>query len=234
MVLQSYKLFQFDELRIALSLRPERRVGSDDLWDQAEEALEEVLTSLNLEFEKMSGEGAFYGPKIDFFVPDAIGREWQLGTVQLDFSLPERFDLEYVAEDGVTRRPVMVHRAMLGTIERFLGVMIAHYAGSFHPWLSPTQVVVIPIADRHIEYADKVASSLRNVEIRVEVDDRSERMNLKIRQSQLQKIPYMLVVGDREAESNSAAVRMRDGQDLGSKTVDEVVALIHGKIVTKG
>ena len=128
----------------------------------------------------------------------------------------------------------MVHRAMLGTIERFLGVLIEHYAGSFPTWLSPTQVVVIPIADRHIEYADKVASSLRNVEIRVEVDDRSERMNLKIRQSQLQKIPYMLVVGDREAESNSASVRMRDGQDLGSKTVDEVVALIHGKIVTKG
>ncbi len=234
MVLQSYKLFQFHEIRIALSLRPERRVGSDDLWDQAEEALEEVLTSLNLEFEKMSGEGAFYGPKIDFFVPDAIGREWQLGTVQLDFSLPERFDLEYVAEDGVTRRPVMVHRAMLGTIERFLGVLIEHYAGSFPTWLSPTQVVVIPIADRHIEYADKVASSLRNVEIRVEVDDRSERMNLKIRQAQLQKIPYMLVVGDRETESNSASVRMRDGQDLGSKTVDEVVSLIHGKIVTKG
>ena len=128
----------------------------------------------------------------------------------------------------------MVHRAMLGSIERFLGVLIEHYAGSFPTWLSPTQVVVIPIADRHIEYADKVASSLRNVEIRVEVDDRSERMNLKIRQSQLQKIPYMLVVGDREAESNSASVRMRDGQDLGSKTVDEVVALIHGKIVTKG
>ena len=128
----------------------------------------------------------------------------------------------------------MVHRAMLGTIERFLGVLIEHYAGSFPTWLSPTQVVVIPIADRHIEYADKVASSLRNVEIRVEVDDRSERMNLKIRQAQLQKIPYMLVVGDRETESNSASVRMRDGQDLGSKTVDEVVSLIHGKIVTKG
>jgi threonyl-tRNA synthetase len=203
------------------------------MWDQAEAALEEVLQSVELPFERIPGEGAFYGPKIDFFVPDALGREWQLGTVQLDFSLPERFDLEYIAEDGSQKRPVVIHRAMLGAIERFLGILIEHYAGAFPTWLAPVQAVVIPIADRHLDYARQVAGSLKERDIRVEVDDRSERMNAKIRHAQLQKIPYMLVVGDKEGESDSVAVRLRDGQNLGPKTLTETLALIQEAIDAK-
>ena len=233
MVLECYRLFHFNDVRIALSLRPEQRVGSDSMWDQAEAALEEVLQSVELPFERIPGEGAFYGPKIDFFVPDALGREWQLGTVQLDFSLPERFDLEYIAEDGSQKRPVVIHRAMLGAIERFFGILIEHYAGAFPTWLAPVQAVVIPIADRHLDYARLVEGSLKERDIRVEVDDRSERMNAKIRHAQLQKVPYMLVVGDKEATSNSVAVRQRDGQDLGPKTLTETLALIQEAIDAK-
>ena len=158
MVLETYKLFHFNDLRVALSLRPDKRVGTDRMWDTAEFSLQGVLDSLGLPYESSPGEGAFYGPKIDFFVPDALGREWQLGTVQLDFALPERFDLEYVEEDGSQQRPVMIHRAMLGAIERFMGVLIEHYGGSFPTWLAPVQAVIIPIADRHIEYGGLVLS----------------------------------------------------------------------------
>ena len=233
MVLESYRLFNFDDIRITLSLRPQKRVGFDDMWDEAEEALEDVLKSVDLPFEISPGEGAFYGPKIDFFVPDALGREWQLGTVQLDFALPERFDLEYIAEDGSQQRPVMIHRAMLGAFERFLGVLIEHYAGAFPVWLSPVQVVIIPIADRHIEYARFVEENLNQKNIRVEVDNRSERMNAKIRHAQLQKTPYMLVVGDKEIEAESVSVRMRDGQELGSVSLSEAMDIIDEAIMAK-
>ena len=219
MLTESYRAFGFDDPTVVLSLRPEKRIGSDETWDRSEAALTDVLAESGLDYRPEPGEGAFYGPKIDFFVPDALGREWQLGTIQLDFSLPERFDLEYVAEDGSHRRPVVLHRAMLGAIERFMGVLIEHYGGAFPLWLAPVQATVIPIADRHVSYAEDVASKLRSRGLRVEVDGRNERMNLKIREAQLRKIPYMLVVGDREADAGTASVRSRDKGNLGPREV---------------
>ena len=230
MLTEAYKLFQFDDLRIALSLRPEKRIGADEMWDRAEAALEAVLQGSQSVYQSKPGEGAFYGPKIDFFVPDALGREWQLGTIQLDFSLPERFDLEYVAEDGSRRRPVVLHRAMVGSLERFLGILIEHYAGAFPVWLAPVQAVVIPITDRHLEYASQVQSLLASKGLRVETDARNERMNAKVRQAQLQKVPYMLIVGDREAEQGAAAVRLRSGEDRGALPLDQVEAMILGAV----
>ena len=221
---QTYSLFKFDRVRIALSLRPERRVGSDEMWDRAESALRSVLEETGLPFESFPGEGAFYGPKIDFFVPDALDREWQLGTIQLDFSLPERFDLEYVDHDSSRRRPVMVHRAMVGSLERFMGVLIEHYDGAFPVWLAPVQAVVIPIADRHVEYARQVEQCLAQNDLRVDVDDRNERMNAKIREAQLKKVPYMLIVGDREAQSDSVSVRLRSNENLGSMPLEQALA----------
>ena len=229
---QTYSLFKFDRVRIALSLRPERRVGSDEMWDRAESALRSVLEETGLPFESFPGEGAFYGPKIDFFVPDALDREWQLGTIQLDFSLPERFDLEYVDHDSSRRRPVVVHRAMVGSLERFMGVLIEHYDGAFPVWLAPVQAVVIPIADRHLEYARQVEQRLAQNDIRVDVDDRNERMNAKIREAQLKKVPYMLIVGDREAQSDSVSVRLRSNEDLGSMPVEQALGSIKEAVST--
>ena len=200
------------------------------MWGRAEAALVDVLDKSGLDYELKPGEGAFYGPKIDFFVPDAIGREWQLGTIQLDFSLPERFDLEYIAEDGSQQRPVVLHRAMLGSVDRFFGVLIEHYGGAFPLWLAPVQAVVIPIADRHLPYAESVAARLKAEGLRAEVNAKSERMNAKIRQAQLQKVPYMLVVGDREGEANAAAVRLRDGSDLGPVPLDEIAARMASEV----
>ena len=223
MLEESYHVFGFEDVHFNLSLRPEKRVGTDEMWDKAESALESVLAERGREFDVMPGEGAFYGPKIDIFVPDAIGREWQLGTVQVDFSLPERFDLEYAAEDGSRQRPVVIHRAMLGSLERFLGVLIEHLGGAFPLWLAPVQAVVIPIADRHVDYCRSVQARLAAAGLRVDVDGSNSRMNAKIRDAQLQKVPYMLVVGDREQESGAAAVRTRGGEDLGALPVDEII-----------
>ncbi len=223
MLNESYSVFGMDSPRFTLSLRPEKRVGTDEMWDRAEAALEEIMSSREVNYETVAGEGAFYGPKIDIFVPDALKREWQLGTVQLDFSLPERFDLEYAAEDGSRQRVVVIHRAMLGSIERFLGVLIEHLGGAFPLWLAPVQAVVVPIADRHFAYADSVRTALAERGLRVEVDDSGDRMNAKIRTAQLQKVPYMLVVGDREAEDNAVAVRTRTGGNLGTISISEVV-----------
>ena len=223
---QTYSLFKFDRVRIALSLRPERRVGSDEMWDRAELALRSVLEETGLPFEHFPGEGAFYGPKIDFFVPDALDREWQLGTIQLDFSLPERFDLEYVDHDSSRQRPVVLHKAMVGSLERFMGVLIEHYEGAFPVWLAPVQAVVIPIADRHVEYARQVSQRLAQNDLRVDVDDRNERMNAKVRDGQLKKVPYMLIVGDREAQSDSVSVRLRSNEDLGSMPVEQALTSI--------
>ncbi len=229
MVQETYTLFGFDDVRVALSLRPEDRIGSDELWDEAEAALAAALDARGMEYEPFPGEGAFYGPKIDFFVADAIGREWQLGTVQLDYNLPERFDLEFVDAEGARRRPVVIHRAMLGSLERFLGVAIEHFGGAFPAWLAPVQAEIIPIADRHVEYAEKVRDELEAAGIRVHVDDRNERMNAKIRDAQLAKTPYMLVVGDKEAEAGGAAVRLRSGDDLGLIPIAEAAARIAGE-----
>ena len=229
MVQETYEVFGFEGVRVALSLRPEKRIGSDELWDRAEGALAAALDTRGLEYEPVPNEGAFYGPKIDFFVADAIGREWQLSTVQLDYNLPERFDLEFVDAEGTRQRPVVIHRAMLGSLERFLGVVIEHFGGAFPTWLAPVQAEVIPIADRHVEYAQKVRGELESAGLRVHVDERNERMNAKIRDAQLHKVPYMLVVGDKEAEAGGAAVRLRTGEDLGIVPTAELARRIVGE-----
>jgi threonyl-tRNA synthetase len=211
--------FGFSEIQAYLSTKPEKSVGEPERWLAAEAALEDSLKRTGVEYEVDRGGGAFYGPKIDLKVKDAIGREWQLSTIQFDFNLPERFDLTYIGEDGQPHRPYMVHRALLGSMERFFGVLIEHYAGAFPVWLSPIQVALIPIADRHIDYARDVSGQLRQAGLRVMVDDRSERMNAKIRDAQNQKIPYMLVIGDKEVENEQVALRLRNGENPGPMPV---------------
>ena len=234
MLSESYRMFGFDDLRVYLSLRPEKRVGSDESWDRAEAALERALKGRTVEFERQPGEGAFYGPKVDFYVKDAMRRGWQLGTLQLDFSLPERFELEYITEEGTPARPAVIHRAMLGSIERFLGVLIEHTGGAFPVWLAPVQAVVIPIADRHLDYARQVEERLSSAAVRVNLDLRSERMNLKIRDAQMQKVPYMLVVGDREQAEGAVAVRLRSGEDLGAQPIETFVAGVQETVARRG
>ena len=222
MVRETFTIFGFDDVHVMLSLRPEKRVGTDEMWERAEAALTSAIESKGLDYEAVAGEGAFYGPKIDFFMQDALRRQWQLSTVQLDYSLPERFGLEYVTEDDRRERPVLIHRALLGSLERFIAILLEHTGGALPVWLSPVQAVVIPIADRHADYAREVESRLRGTGLRVEVDARAQRMNLKIREAQLRKVPYMLVVGDREQETGAAAVRQRAGEDLGAMPLDDI------------
>jgi len=207
--------FGFSDIQAYLSTKPEKSVGDAEQWRAAEIALEDSLKRAKVSYKIDQGGGAFYGPKIDLKVNDAIGREWQLTTIQFDFTLPERFDLTFIGEDGQPHRPYMVHRALLGSMERFFGVLIEHYAGAFPVWLSPVQAALIPIADRHIDYAKQVAAKLRQSKLRVIVDDRSERMNAKIRDAQNQKIPYMLVIGDKEVENDQVALRLRNGENIG-------------------
>jgi len=218
--------FGFKDYVIYLSDRPEKYVGEVEEWDRATEALESTLRGMELEYQRDQGGGAFYGPKIDVKIKDAIGRDWQCTTVQFDFNLPRRFDLGYVGEDGQEHRPYMVHRAILGSMERFMGVLIEHYGGAFPAWLAPVQAVIIPIADRHMDYARSAGKKLEAAGLRVVVDDGKERMNLKIRQAQLEKVPYMMIVGDREAESDTLAVRLRSGEDLGPRSLVSVVEMI--------
>ncbi|HEY5194177.1 MAG TPA: threonine--tRNA ligase [Solirubrobacteraceae bacterium] len=212
----TYRLFDFD-VRLELSTRPEQRVGSDELWDRAEEALTNALDSQELSYELNPGDGAFYGPKIDMHVTDSIGRSWQLGTVQLDYNMPERFKLTYTGADNTEHQPVMIHRALFGSYERFLGIMIEHYAGEFPLWLAPVQAIVLPISERLNDYAETVRERLRAAGVRVELDDRGESVGRKIREAELRKIPNMLIVGDREAESDSVSLRtrVRNGHDGG-------------------
>ena len=214
--------FGFSEYSISLSTRPEKHVGDQKMWEHATESLRKALVDRGLDYNIDDGGGAFYGPKIDIKIKDALGRDWQCTTVQFDFNLPERFDLTYQDSEGGRSRPYMVHRAILGSLERFLGVLIEHYAGAFPLWLAPVQAVVIPIADRHLDYAQSVRQQLQDQGFRVEVDSRGERMNQKIRQAQLQKVPYMLVVGDAEIEQGAAAVRLREGTNLGPLPLAEV------------
>jgi len=229
--------FGFREYDIALSVRdpqhPEKYIGSDEMWEMAEGALIKALEKKGLSYRREEGEAVFYGPKIDIKIKDALGRAWQCTTIQFDFNIPERFDLIYIGPDGKEHRPYMVHRALLGSMERFLGVLIEHYAGAFPVWLSPVQVRIIPITERHNEYAYKVAARLREEGLRVEVDDGPERMQAKIRQAQLEKIPYMLIVGDREAREEKVAVRLRSGEDLGPKAIDEFIAMAKEAIAQK-
>ena len=201
------------------------------MWEHATESLRNALTSRDLSYDIDNGGGAFYGPKIDIKIKDALNRDWQCSTVQFDFNLPERFDLTFQDSDGNRRRPYMVHRAILGSLERFFGVLIEHYAGAFPLWLAPTQVVIIPIADRHLEYAQEVRALLQKHRFRVEVDDRGERMNQKIRQAQMQKIPYMLILGDREQEQQAVSARSRESGDLGSMQISDLVARLDTEVL---
>jgi len=216
--------FGFNEFKAYLSTMPEKSVGEPEMWRDAEAALQAALERAEIAYDIDDGGGAFYGPKIDLKIKDAIGREWQLSTIQFDFNLPERFDLTYVGEDGRDHRPYMIHRALLGSLERFFGVLIEHYGGAFPVWISPMQAVLVPIADRHLDYCHEVAKQLKAAGIRARVDDRSERMNAKIRDAQKQKIPYMLVVGDEEEESGQVALRLRSGDNPGAMPVDDFIA----------
>ena len=220
-----YADFGFDEIIYRLSTRPEKRVGTDESWDRAEKALADALDAKDLPWQELPGEGAFYGPKIEFSLKDCIGRVWQMGTIQVDFSMPGRLDAEYVAEDGSRKTPVMLHRAVLGSFERFIGILIEQHEGAFPFWLAPEQAVVINITDSQAEYANLVTQSLQNKGFRVNSDLRNEKIGFKIRGHSMQRVPYLLVVGDKEIENGTVAVRTRDGEDLGSMTIEEVISL---------
>jgi threonyl-tRNA synthetase len=216
-----YDIFGLD-YHLELSTRPEQRIGDDALWDRAEGALEQALDARGEQYSINEGDGAFYGPKIDLHMTDSLGRPWQLGTVQLDYGMPERFGLKYTGADDQEHMPVMIHRALLGSFERFIGILIEHYAGEFPLWLAPVQAIVLPIADRHLDYAKRVASDLREAGVRVEVDERPESVGRKIRDAELRKVPYMLVVGDREAETHEVSVRKHREGDVGSMSVEHL------------
>ena len=227
-----YSKFGF-KYTIELSTRPENSMGSDELWEMAEGALAKVLNSIGREYELNEGDGAFYGPKIDFHIKDCLGRDWQCGTVQLDFQMPERFDLTYIGEDGEKHRPVMLHRVIFGSIERFIGIITEHFTGAFPVWLSPVQAKILPITDAQKEYANELANKLKEQGIRIEIDDSNEKIGYKIRKAQLEKVPYMLVLGAKEAESNVVAVRSRKDGDIGQMPVDEFIAKIKKENDTK-
>ena len=224
-----YSIFGFS-YTIELSTRPEDSMGSDEDWERAENALKKALEDQNMEYQINEGDGAFYGPKIDFHIKDCLGREWQCGTIQLDFQMPERFDLTYIGEDGEKHRPVMLHRVIFGSIERFIGILIEHYAGAFPTWLAPVQVKLLPISDNHKEYAIKVKDELEKHNIRVEIDERQEKIGYKIREAQLQKIPYMLIIGDKEVEANAVGVRSRKDGDIGQMLLKEFIKKLEQEI----
>ena len=223
MLFRIYKDFGFDNIIVRISTRPEQRVGSDEVWDKAEKALEDALTAKGLAYEILPGEGAFYGPKIEFSLKDCLNRIWQCGTVQVDFSMPGRLEAQYVAEDGSRQVPVMLHRAILGSFERFIGILIEHYEGAFPTWLAPEQAVIMNITDNQAEYAEKVQETLQNQGFRAITDLRNEKIGFKIREHTLQRIPYLIVIGDKEVESGAVAVRTRKGEDLGSMPLDAFV-----------
>jgi threonyl-tRNA synthetase len=224
-----YRLFGLDYDFELATRNPEKYLGEVATWELAEANLRAALERNDILYGLQAGEAAFYGPKIDIHVTDAIGRRWQCATIQLDYQLPERFDLEYVGEDQGRHRPVVIHRAIYGSFERFIALLIEHYAGAFPVWLAPVQAVVLPIADRHTEYAEQVVERMRARGLRVELDGRRENLNHKIRDAQLQKLPYMLVVGDREIEAGAAAVRLRSGENLGSIAVDDLLARLEAE-----
>ena len=234
MLFEVYRDFGFDDVIIKLSTRPEKRVGNDDVWDKSEQALELALNNKDIEWELQPGEGAFYGPKIEFSLKDCIGRVWQCGTIQVDFSMPERLDASYVNEDSTKQVPVMLHRAIVGSMERFIGILIEHYAGAFPVWLSPIQAVVISITEKQSEYAKKVAEILKNQSFRVEVDLRNETIGLKIRDHAMQRVPYQIILGAREQDENIVALRTRDGEDLGAMSLEKLTERLNGGIARLG
>ena len=233
MLFKAYQDFGFKDVLVKLSTRPEKRVGSDDTWDKAESALKAALVENKLEFDLQPGEGAFYGPKIEFTLKDSLSRLWQCGTIQLDFNLPERLGAEYVTEDNSRKHPVMLHRAIVGSMERFIGILIEHYSGAMPLWLAPTQAVILNIADAHASYASKVMDELKKNHIRCDSDLRNEKITYKIREHSLQKIPYLLIVGEKEMEAGQVAVRTRKGEDLGSMSIKSLIDRLNQEVQTK-
>ncbi|NLL17539.1 MAG: threonine--tRNA ligase [Clostridia bacterium] len=227
-----YRLFGF-QYHVELSTKPEKAMGSDEIWEQATDALAQAMKELGMEYRINEGDGAFYGPKLDFHLEDSLGRTWQCGTIQLDFQMPEKFDLTYIGEDGQRHRPVMIHRVVFGSIERFIGILTEHFAGAFPTWLAPVQVRLLPIADRHVEYCDSLKEKWEQEGIRVEVDDRNEKIGYKIRQGQLEKIPYLLVVGDKEVENKSVSVRKRREGDIGTMEASAFAEEIKSEISSR-
>ena len=231
LVMKVYKQFEFNDVSVKLSLRPEKRAGSDETWDRAEEGLRNALRACDVEWEELPGEGAFYGPKVEYHIKDALGRSWQCGTIQLDFVLPERLDAEYVTEDNGRARPVMLHRAILGSLERFIGILIEHHAGAFPLWLAPVQLVIMNITSDQAEYCSNIATQFTQAGFRVETDLRNEKIGYKIREHSAQRIPYQLVIGDKEKQAGKVAIRRR-GEDLGQMTVAEFIAYMQQEIAT--
>ncbi|SFJ94154.1 threonine--tRNA ligase [Methylophaga sulfidovorans] len=229
-----YADFGFNEIIVKLSTRPENRVGSDEVWDKAEHALEQALNAAELDWDLQPGEGAFYGPKIEFSLKDCLGRVWQCGTIQVDFSMPGRLDAAYVADDGSKQVPVMLHRAILGSLERFIGILIEEYAGAFPTWLAPKQVVVMGISDKQSEYVRNITNNLQKQGFRVDSDLRNEKIGFKIREHTLRRVPYLIVVGEREAENNAVAVRTRKGEDLGAMQLEDFVGLLQNDVASRG
>jgi len=234
MVYDVYESFGFEDVVVKLSTRPENRIGSDEIWDKAEAGLAQALTDSNIEFEYLPGEGAFYGPKIEFTLMDCLSRAWQCGTVQLDFALPERLGATYVGEDNERHTPVMIHRAILGSLERFIGILIEQYSGAMPPWLAPTQAIVLNITDKQSEYCEKTVKSLKKLGYRVKSDLRNEKIGFKIREHTLHKVPFLIVVGDKEVENDVIAVRSRKGDDLGQMSLEAFAELLENEIKKAG
>ncbi|SDG86598.1 threonine--tRNA ligase [Propionivibrio dicarboxylicus] len=233
LVRKVYADFGFNDITVKLALRPEKRVGADDVWDKAEDGLREALKSSGLAWEELPGEGAFYGPKIEFHIKDAIGRSWQCGTIQVDFSMPQRLGAEYVGEDNARHTPVMLHRAILGSLERFIGILIENWSGALPLWLAPAQAVVLNISENQAQYAENVAKTLREAGFRTEADLRNEKITYKIREHSLNKLPYQLVVGDKEMAANMVAVRTRGGQDLGQMTLETLIGRLQNEVAAR-
>ncbi|HLZ97101.1 MAG TPA: threonine--tRNA ligase [Steroidobacteraceae bacterium] len=234
LILSIYRDFGFDDVRIKFSDRPAKRVGSDEVWDKAEDALRRASAAAGIETSLNPGEGAFYGPKLEFVLRDAIGRDWQCGTLQVDFNMPVRLGASYVAEDGQKHTPVMLHRAMFGSLERFIGILLEHHAGKLPTWLAPVQVVVMGITNTQDEYCTQVAENLRNHGLRVETDLRYEKVGFKIREHTIKRVPFLLVAGDREVEARTLAVRTRSGKDLGNLQLEELTALLCDEVASRG
>ncbi|HIP76579.1 MAG TPA: threonine--tRNA ligase, partial [Psychromonas hadalis] len=230
MVFECYKTFGFDEIEVKLSTRPEQRVGDDATWDKSEKALADALTTNGVDFSYLPGEGAFYGPKIEFTLHDCLGRAWQCGTIQLDFSMPGRLDATYVGEDNERHTPVMIHRAILGSLERFIGILTEEYAGLFPTWLSPKQVVIMNITDKQSEFVTEIVEKLKKSGIRAISDLRNEKIGFKIREHTLKRVPFLAVIGDQEVESGEMAIRTRKGDDLGKFKVDDFVDYVKAEI----
>jgi threonyl-tRNA synthetase len=229
-----YADFGFNDVIIKLSTRPENRVGADDVWDRAEQALEEALNVSGLDWQLQPGEGAFYGPKIEFSLKDCLSRVWQCGTIQVDFSMPDRLGAQYVDKSSEKRIPVMLHRAILGSLERFIGILIEEYAGAFPVWLAPIQATIISITENQAEYARKIEETLKNQGVRVDSDLRNETIGLKIREHAMQRVPYQLIIGPREVEDNTVAVRTRSGEDLGAMTIESFLTRLEKEIAMHG